>query len=963
MYPFQRRALIACVSLLMSCMVGAQTRTFKSFTISKKIETKLSESFTQYQTFELEGDNLSRSVESSGFDKILKLNLGNTYQWEFELYPNDLFAEDAIIRVLTENGEEFHPVPRNISFKGNVKGNPQQQVSFLIHDDFIYGHITEGNQRTYISSVSRYVNDAPKNLYMVFDQEDQIEASSGKCGLDEYSEFDLSLHEEHVHEEGEERSVTGLCYDVDLGVVSDYLLFADKGNTVQGAIDHVVAVLTDVETDYETSDFDDALEFEIVEQIVSTCANCDPWTSSTSASDLLGDFTAWSLTGGFNTTVDMGQMWTDRDFDGTTVGLAWSGSNLLCAQAYHVIQDHTTNAAQLRVTASHEMAHNLNADHDVSGTDIMAPTVSSSTTWSATSVSTIDASVDAASVSVPACIVSCVATPCDPITDVSITSITATGFDISWTATTEGDYRLQVRDEETFSIIHTVSLSSSASMTINPAGWGICKRYKVMVENDCGSSVYSAPVSSIVIDDDQGCADFSGDDLVEWGNSHTVNFTNESINASSYSWDFGDSGTSTSPSPSHTYTSAGTYEVSLSVNSGAHTETKTSYVYVLPSGQSLPYTTADGGNMNDDDFGTESKTSGKNSFFEKGVPSNYFTNSTNCWVTNLTGDVPLEDNESWLYTPSFDFSTASAATLSFTLGMEAAFSNAPYGMQVHYSLNDGSTWTKLGTDADASWYNKGPSSAQSLHSAVFTDLMGFLFTSQGVSRSINVDALTGNSSVIFGFVFNAEDGFGSDGFLNGAMIDDVVISATLLPVNLTSFNGSRKGNLVELTWETSSEENNDYFIIEKSNDGRNFEKLEVIEGNGNSTIALDYSCLDKEPFIGVNYYRLTQVDYDGTYEVFDKIVAVDYFGKQKITIQPNPTRGDNIQLIYQIEREGSLAIAIYNAAGQLVKHLDVNTLEARNVFDISLENLSNGVYYIRTIQGDQIQSLRFVKTN
>jgi len=410
-------------------------------------------------------------------------------------------------------------------------------------------------------------------------------------------------------------------------------------------------------------------------------------------------------------------------------------------------------------------------------------------------------------------------------------------------------------------------------------------------------------------------------------------------------------------------TSPGVYEVSLSVNGGAHTETKTSYIYVLPTGVTLPYTAADGGNMDDGDFGTESQTAGKSSLFQKGIPSNFFTNSTNCWVTNLTSDVPDDDNESWLYSPSFDFTGISAATLSFDLGMENHFGNAPYGVQVHYSIDDGANWTRLGSDVDTDWYNKGPSSAQSLHSAVFADSIGFLYTSQSISMSYDAAALIGNSSVIFGFVMNAQDAFSSTGFRDGAMIDNFEISATLLPVDLMAFDGRRKGEIIELNWETASEENNDYFIIEKSRDGRNFEKLEVMEGNGDSNVALSYSCFDKEPFIGINYYRLTQVDHDGTYEVFDKIVSVDYFGKQKMALQPNPTRGDNIQLIYQIEQEGEVALEIYNASGILVKSLDVYALNARNVFDISLESLSNGVYFIKTIHRKNIQSMRFVKTN
>ena len=87
----------------------------------------------------------------------------------------------------------------------------------------------------------------------------------------------------------------------------------------------------------------------------------------------------------------------------------------------------------------------------------------------------------------------------------------------------------------------------------------------------------------------------------------------------------------------------------------------------------------------------------------------------------------------------------------------------------------------------------------------------------------------------------------------------------------------------------------------------------------------DYELIDEQPAIGVNYYRLTQYDFDGSYEIFERIVAVEYFGDNGIAVQPNPVQGDQIQLIYQTNISGNLEVDIFNATGQRIKQLNLQT--------------------------------------
>jgi|GEM_PF-995016 len=121
-----------------------------------------------------------------------------------------------------------------------------------------------------------------------------------------------------------------------------------------------------------------------------------------------------------------------------------------------------------------------------------------------------------------------------------------------------------------------------------------------------------------------------------------------------------------------------------------------------------------------------------------------------------------------------------------------------------------------------------------------------------------------------------------------------------LPVELISFDAKLNGDKVDLTWETASEINSDYFLVERSKDGITWDRVLTMDGAGNSVTAISYMDVDYSPLKGVSYYRLTQFDFDGGSETFN-IVPVEYLGNNEpgMHIFPNPVSpGDqtNIQL-------------------------------------------------------------------
>lgn len=140
--------------------------------------------------------------------------------------------------------------------------------------------------------------------------------------------------------------------------------------------------------------------------------------------------------------------------------------------------------------------------------------------------------------------------------------------------------------------------------------------------------------------------------------------------------------------------------------------------------------------------------------------------------------------------------------------------------------------------------------------------------------------------------------------------------SAILPIELISFNAVLKKNLVLLTWITSSEINNDYFTVERSIDGINFEVIGTLNGAGNSTAILNYQLTDDDPFLGTNYYRLKQTDFDGKY-TYSEVRAVSLKEKGLVRITMDPELNDFTLSIYSKEN-AKADIKIYNSIGQLV---------------------------------------------
>lgn len=177
----------------------------------------------------------------------------------------------------------------------------------------------------------------------------------------------------------------------------------------------------------------------------------------------------------------------------------------------------------------------------------------------------------------------------------------------------------------------------------------------------------------------------------------------------------------------------------------------------------------------------------------------------------------------------------------------------------------------------------------------------------------------------------------SSGTINGP----AQITVTGLPITLTSFAGKQINSKIELSWSTSSELKFDYINIENSLDGKDFSTLIKVAGHGTSFIRQDYNASDYNPAVGLNYYRLTSVDFDNYQKVF-KVIAVKFEGDKKLHLSPNPLNGSDLNLTTNFDFSGQSAIlTIYDSMGTLIASFLISSRNSA----LHLESpLKSGVY-------------------
>ncbi|NNJ55459.1 MAG: T9SS type A sorting domain-containing protein, partial [Bacteroidia bacterium] len=175
-----------------------------------------------------------------------------------------------------------------------------------------------------------------------------------------------------------------------------------------------------------------------------------------------------------------------------------------------------------------------------------------------------------------------------------------------------------------------------------------------------------------------------------------------------------------------------------------------------------------------------------------------------------------------------------------------------------------------------------------------------------------------------------------------------------LPVEFLSFEAELNDNkTVDLRWETASEINNDFFIIERSIDGIDFDEIERVDGAGTSTKALSYKIVDYNPVLGINYYRIKQIDFDGN-SSYSNIEFVQVTNSlNEVLIYPNPA--NDVLNIELNAKNGN--ILVYSQLGILLESRVIKN----GVTSLDISNYSSGVHVVVISVDGKNQVYRFSK--
>lgn len=185
-------------------------------------------------------------------------------------------------------------------------------------------------------------------------------------------------------------------------------------------------------------------------------------------------------------------------------------------------------------------------------------------------------------------------------------------------------------------------------------------------------------------------------------------------------------------------------------------------------------------------------------------------------------------------------------------------------------------------------------------------------------------------------------------------------NCTTLPVELISFEGRLLNEKITLQWITATELNNSGFEIQKSKNGRDWGAIAFVEGVGTITDTNDYAYQDVNPFSGINYYRLKQIDFDGAFE-YSKVIAVEYNSSERsISVFPNPSSG-LINLQIDNPSNQKMKIKILDSVGRIV--WESKLVEGERNWKEAIGIEGSGIYFVSAQIGDEVYYERVLITD
>jgi hypothetical protein len=191
------------------------------------------------------------------------------------------------------------------------------------------------------------------------------------------------------------------------------------------------------------------------------------------------------------------------------------------------------------------------------------------------------------------------------------------------------------------------------------------------------------------------------------------------------------------------------------------------------------------------------------------------------------------------------------------------------------------------------------------------------------------------------------------------MFDAAIAYEGIVPVELTSFTGDYNDGVVNLKWITSTETNNHGFEVERRTDYSAFESIGFVTGNGTSTNRVTYNFIDDNLSSNRYYYRLKQIDLDGTFEYsYEVQIDIDaLMNYQLYQNYPNPFN-PSTEIYFTLAKSGNVSLKVFNSLGSVVATLIDGFMETgKHSIKYNSKDSSSGIYFYR-LKADNFTSTR-----
>ena len=189
--------LTFCLLFCLNLLIG-QNGFFEATKVNQRqYNAILEQEFKTYNLYQLDYEAIDQYIRSQGEDIDIDFSFGEEHQWEINLYPRDIRGDDYNVYVQTENGVEIMPTRPNMTYRGHLYSATGGNVALTINERHFAGTIRDNGELYFIDPLHYLVDEAPRDIVIVYKVSDVIPHAGVSCGADEV----MKKMSEYSHEQ------------------------------------------------------------------------------------------------------------------------------------------------------------------------------------------------------------------------------------------------------------------------------------------------------------------------------------------------------------------------------------------------------------------------------------------------------------------------------------------------------------------------------------------------------------------------------------------------------------------------------------------------------------------------------------------------------------------------------------------------------------------------------------------